>query len=81
MDNLETLNFILIIGLWIAFAIDCLIRIMMNRINKRYLKEMQPTLDDASKAANVLIKMGYEKSGQEMHENIGFIKSKFQNHD
>lgn len=39
--------------------------------------EILPALDDFSAGANVLIKNGLERSGQEIHESVGFIKSRF----
>ena len=60
-------------------VIDCAIRIMKNykEEKKKLLDEIMPALDDFSAAANSFIKKGMEKTGQEIHENIGFIKSKF----
>jgi len=45
----------------------------------KILKEITPALDDFSKSANLLIKAGFEGTGKEIHENVGFIKSKLSN--
>lgn len=50
---------------------------------KKILEEITIVLDDFSASANTLIKSfpDFEKTGQEIHENIGFIKSKLLKND
>ncbi len=45
--------------------------------NKRIEKVIKPALNDFGKAGLVLIKHGFLKSGNEMIENVGYIKSLF----
>jgi len=45
---------------------------------KEIEKGIQPALDDFTAAGKVLIRSGsFEKSGNEMIENVGYIKSVF----
>lgn len=50
----------------------------LSHQREELLQKITPALDDFSKAANIMIEDGLLKAtGQEIHENIGYIKSCF----
>ena len=55
--------------------IDEIIEALSNQ-REEILRRITPALDDFSDAANLMIQDGIlKKTGQEIHENIGYIKS------